>query len=162
MRKTRDYTHRFRADNGVVGMFRVRMYEGPAEVPLIVCSGLPDNIVSPTNYCEMLAAEVVLTVLPEAALAARKRERFFQWVEHYPEFYRLGKKRETFDMVEFSDYRIRTGERAATAARSQKSSGRGCPQPLSGRPVMAGDARWTRVSRETVEELAGMTLDDAA
>ena len=161
MRKTGDYTHRFRADNGVVGMFRVRMYEGPAEVPLIVCSGLPDNIVSPTNYCEMLAAEVVLTVLPEAALAARKRERFFRWVEHYPEFYRLGKKRETFDMVGFSDYRIRTGERRRRLRDPRKALEEDA-RSRYGRPVMGGGARWTRIDRKTVEELAGMTLDDAA
>ncbi len=77
MKKTHDYVHRYRGYWSDGGKCRIRVYRGEGELPVVVCSQLPDNTnTSVTNMAEYLAAEVIEGHSLPAPLV---------WLEHYPE-----------------------------------------------------------------------------
>ena len=93
MKKTHDYVHRYRGYWSDGGRCRIRIYRGGGELPVVVCSQLPDNTnTSVTNMAEYLAAEVVEGHSLPTPLV---------WVEHYPEH--EGKIGE-FSLVRFSSW----------------------------------------------------------
>lgn len=156
-RKTRDYLHGTLAADRTVHRVRIRVYEAEGEIPAIICSRLPGSFLSITNFCENLAAEVVLANFPGAVLKARKRGKFFCWIEHYSDL-EVGPEPETFDLVEFSDYRIHSGRRNRRV-RDAKKALEDARNPYA-RPRIIGHPRWQRVDKQTVKELVGMALDD--
>lgn len=158
MKKTNEYVHYLLADNGAEGRYRVQLYEEPGKLPVVICSKYIDHYVA-ANYCENLAAEVLLNVLPEKAVRARKNQKYFEFVDHIPELY-MGwdsAPKETFDLVDFSDYRIRSGMKR----RRVRDAGRGLQDAQSPytRPSI-GYARWKDANKATIEEMIGGEIED--
>ncbi len=58
MKKTHDYVHEYRGYWSDGGKCRIRIYRGGGQLPVVVCSQLPDNT-SVNNMVGYLAAEVV-------------------------------------------------------------------------------------------------------
>jgi hypothetical protein len=77
MKKTHDYIHHYRGYWSDGGKCRIRIYREDGQVPVVVCSQLP-NIpnTSVTNMAEYLAAEVIEEHCLPTPLT---------WIEHYPE-----------------------------------------------------------------------------
>ena len=76
-RKTLDVRFGFRGYWSDGGVCRIRVFEAPGTVPVVVCSELDENAnTSVTNLAEYLAAEVV----EEHSLPTP-----LTWIEHYPE-----------------------------------------------------------------------------
>src|SRR5215207_10015468 len=79
---THDYIHHYRGYWSDGGKCRIRIYQEDGNIPLVICSQLPDNEnTSVTNMAEYLAAEVI----GEHGLATP-----LTWIEHYPEQVCLG------------------------------------------------------------------------
>jgi hypothetical protein len=77
VKKTHDYTHYYRGYWSDGGRCRIRIYREDGQVPVVICSQLPDNSnTSVTNMVEYLAAEVIRRHDLHAPLI---------WIEHYPE-----------------------------------------------------------------------------
>jgi hypothetical protein len=93
-----DYIHSYKDAGGRPSHCRVRIYlpEGMHDVPVVICSELPNNPGgSITNSAEVIAAGVILTnELPTPLV----------WIEHWPEESTEGK--ETFELVVFSSYEV--------------------------------------------------------
>lgn len=96
MNKTHDYTHHYRGYWDEGGVCRIRIYQEEEQVPVVVCSQLPENKnTSVTNMAAYLAVEVVeRSELPIP----------LTWIEHYPEH--SGETGE-YSLVEFSNWKIR-------------------------------------------------------
>ncbi len=77
MKKTHDYVHYYRGYWSDGGKCRIRIYREYGQVPMVICSQLPDNDnTSVTNMSEYVAAEVIEEhTLPTPLI----------WIEHYPE-----------------------------------------------------------------------------
>jgi hypothetical protein len=76
MKKTHDYVHHYRGYWSDGGECRTRIYREDGQLPVVICSQLPDNDnTSVTNMAEYLAAEVV---------EKHSLSMPFTWVEHYP------------------------------------------------------------------------------
>lgn len=133
--KTHDYIHHYRGywDDG--GVCRIRICEDEYREPVVICSELPENTnTSVTNMAEYISAEVIVEYgLPTP----------FIWIEHYPrdESQRRAGLREEWDLVAFSDYEVR----------ETHGSGK--------RRVRIGTPEWKHLSRASVEEMVGETLD---
>ena len=112
------------------GRCRIRIYlpEEAQDVPVVICSELPNNPGgSVTNSAEVIAAEVIrFHELPTPVV----------WIEHRPKESTDGE--ETFELVVFSSYEVQ--ERA--------------PYLGEGRAWL-GDATWKRLDRATVKVLVG-------
>ncbi len=95
MKKTHDYVHRYRGYWSDGGKCRIRIYRGEGELPVVVCSQLPENgNTSVTNMAEYLAAEVI----EEHSLPMP-----LVWLEHYPEHEgRIGE----WSLVRFSSWEV--------------------------------------------------------
>jgi hypothetical protein len=113
------------------GRCRIRIYlpEEEQDVPVVICSELPNNGGTSITYAaEQLAAEVIRShELPTPLV----------WVEHWPEQSTDGGE-ETFELVVFSSYRVE--ERAPY---------------LGGTRARIGGASWKRLDRAMVEVLVG-------
>jgi hypothetical protein len=60
VKKTHDYTHRYRGYWSDGGRCRIRSYHEDGRAPVVICSQLPDNDnTSVTNIVEYLAAEII-------------------------------------------------------------------------------------------------------
>ncbi|MDP9476409.1 MAG: hypothetical protein M3R38_12135, partial [Actinomycetota bacterium] len=60
MKKTLDYVHHYRGYWSEGGRCRVRIFREEEQLPVVVCSQLPENDnTSVTNMAEYLAAEVL-------------------------------------------------------------------------------------------------------
>ena len=95
MRKTHDYIHFYRGYWSDGGKCRIRIYRGDGQIPVVICSQLPDNTnTSVTNMAEYLAAEAI----EEHGLPTP-----LTWIEHYPEH--EGESGE-WSLVEFSSWRV--------------------------------------------------------
>jgi hypothetical protein len=109
---------------------RVRIYlpEGMHDVPVVICSELPNNPGgSITNSAEVLAAGVIL---------ANELPTPLVWIEHWPEQSTEG--HETFELVVFSSYEVT--ERAPYLGETR---------------ARIGDATWKTLDRTAVELLVG-------
>ena len=77
MKETQDYVHYYRGYWSDGGKCRIRIYREGGQVPVVICSQLPDNDnTSVTNMAEYLAAAVIEEHSLPTPLA---------WIEHYPE-----------------------------------------------------------------------------
>lgn len=96
MKKTHDYIYHYRGYWSDGGKCRIRIYREDGQVPVVICSQLPDNHnTSVTNMAEYLAAEVIEEHdLPTPLV----------WVEHYPEHEgEIGE----YSLVRFSSWKRR-------------------------------------------------------
>jgi len=93
MKKTYDYVHHYRGYWSDGGKCRIRIYQEEGQVPMVICSQLPDNDnTSVTNMAEYLAAEVIEEhSLPTPPV----------WIEHYPEH---GGRIGEWSLVRFSSW----------------------------------------------------------
>jgi len=116
------------------GSCRVRVYlpEEEHDVPMVICSELPNNAGSSVAYsAHQIAAEVIR--YNEFALPP-------VWIEHYPEEATDGTS-ETFELVVFSSYEI--VERAPYLGETR---------------LAAGEPTWKILDRESVETLVGQSV----
>ena len=79
--KTRVERHEYRGFCSEGGVCRVRTYEAPGAVPVILVSDVPENEnTSITNAAELLAAELVARLYPDRF----DHPEPVVWIEHYP------------------------------------------------------------------------------
>jgi hypothetical protein len=125
-----DYIHSYKDAGGRPAHCRVRIYlpEDIHDVPVVICSELPNNPGgSITNSAEVVAAGVV---------RANELPTPLVWIEHWPEESTEGQ--ETFELVVFSSYEA--VERALYLGETQ---------------AWIGDAIWKRLDRASVEVMVG-------
>jgi hypothetical protein len=139
VRKTHDYVLAYRGIAAGGGRCRVRVYEEPGHVPVVIVSGLeygPDTTVS--ALAEYLAADVIARHFPERF----EEKQPVCWIENYERNeWELRRKLPEFLLVEFASYVPRTVE-------------------VSGEQrVRIGTPRWTRIARETVEAMIGQSVE---
>jgi hypothetical protein len=108
------------------GRCRIRIYEEAGELPVVLCTELPDNEgTSITNSAERIAAEVlanhpgVFDPFGRVSLGGLSYDKPFVWIEHYLDLdgargSEATQDPATFDLVEFSHYEprgvLRAGE----------------------------------------------------
>lgn len=136
-RKTLDVRFGFRGYWAEGGVCRIRVYDAPGLVPVVVCSEVEENTnTSVTNLAEYLAAEVIARFLPHRFEA----EPPVVWVEHYPgpeDPRRKVTGRSEFDRVTFASWTPR-------------------PCLLGGvRRTKLGEPDWRRLTETEVAELIG-------
>ena len=126
MKKTHDYVRRYRGYWSDGGRCRIRIYREDGQMPVVVCSQLPDNgNTSVTNMAEYLAAEVVEGHSLPTPLV---------WVEHYPEHEgEIGE----YSLVTFSSWEI---EEVCLGGAWRRR---------------VGSPRWSHLTREEADELTG-------
>jgi hypothetical protein len=93
-----DYIHPYKDVGGRPAHCRVRIYlpEDMHDVPVVICSELPNNSGgSITNSAETIAAGVI---------RANELPTSLVWIEHWPEETTEGK--ETFELVVFSSHEV--------------------------------------------------------
>jgi hypothetical protein len=125
-----DYIHSYKDAGGRLAHCRVRIYlpEVIHDVPVVICSELPNNPGgSITNSAEVVAAGVI---------RANELPTPLVWIEHWPE--ETSEGQETFELVVFSSYEV--VERAPYLGETR---------------AWIGDATWKRLDRPTVEALVG-------
>jgi hypothetical protein len=173
-RKTRDYvgTHEVHRSCGFTlsgfaleERFRVRVYEAEDEIPIIVLSELESagSYISIADDIRLIAAEIVLKEFPDEAIRAKRNEPFFHLVEHLPASYdhypESGTPRDLFELIEFDDYRMRVGSgwrrRVKDVEKALEENTR-----AGNRRLTFGSYRGRKVTKEEVEQMIGMTLDD--
>ena len=94
-----DYIHPYRDAGGGSAYCRVRIYlpEDLRDVPVVICSELPNNLGgSVTNSAEVIAAGVII---------ANRLSTPLIWIEHWPKE-STDSGAETFDLVVFSSYKV--------------------------------------------------------
>ncbi|MGH2535616.1 MAG: hypothetical protein ACRDJW_25445 [Thermomicrobiales bacterium] len=132
--KTRDICYRFRGYWSEGGICRLRLYEGPGLIPVIVCTELEENTnTSVTNLAEVLAAAVIAAWLPDRFEAAET----VIWLEHYP-----GRRdprrnitgRAEVDRVSFASWTLR---RCFMGGVARRKLGEPSWQPLTAEEVAA-------------------------
>ena len=140
MHETHDFVMNYRSGYEIVGKCRIRIYEEPGRVPVVICSQLPDHEgKSVTNMAEYLAAEVVEEYLPDLPDASPP----FVWVQHYPPDTVPAYVGEMFSLVTFDNYERQTvpgGPRLRTR-------------------IALGKPSWKDTSRRKVQRLIGTRLD---
>ena len=124
-----DYIHHYESDTSIGSRCRIRLYlpyEG-TDAAVVVCSDLPGTTgTSARGAAEQLAAEVISHFkLPSPPV----------WIEHRPS--EATDEEETFDLVTFADYEVRTTIHSGSL---RKEIG-----PASRKPL----------DRQTVETLVG-------
>jgi hypothetical protein len=123
-----DYIHPYKDTGGRHARCRARIYlpEDVRDVPVVICSELPNNSGgSVTNSAEVIAAGVIRShELPTPLI----------WIEHWPEESTSGA--ETFELVVFSSYEVE--ERAPYLGETR---------------ARIGAATWKRLDRTSVEVL---------
>ena len=94
-----DYFHPYKDAGGSPARCRARIYlpEDMYDVPIVICSELPNNPGgSITNSAEAIAAGVIrANELPTPVV----------WIEHLPKE-STGRGKETFELVVFSSYKV--------------------------------------------------------
>jgi hypothetical protein len=141
--KTHDFQYTYRGYHTDGGITRIRIYDRPAGAPLVIATELPENRnTSITNMCEFLAWEIGRAYLP----GRFEHELPFDWVEMYPgeRFHPIKSRREdSFALVHFADYKPRVVWRGRQ------------------RRIRIGQPTWTHLSREQLETMLGLPLDQA-
>jgi hypothetical protein len=73
--KTHDYVHYYRGYWSEGGRCQIRIYQTDSDVPVVICSQLPENKnTSVTNMAEYLAAEMI---------EEHRLPTPLTWIEHY-------------------------------------------------------------------------------
>jgi hypothetical protein len=139
MRRTQDYLHAYRGISGGAGRCRVCVYEEEGRDPVVVVTALrSDPEVSISSVAPYLAAEVIARHFPDRL----QKDLLLRWFEHYERSqWELKRLLPEFFQVEFSSYR---------------------PYPSDdpdGSRLRIGRPQWTRVPRETIEDLIEQPLD---
>jgi hypothetical protein len=127
------------------GRCRVRIYEEGGEIPVVLCTELPDNEgTSVTNAAEQIAAEVlanhpdVFDPFGIGNIPGIEYDKPFIWIEHCEDGARgTPQDRATFDLVEFSHYEPRAVLRP------------------DGWRKEIGEPSWSALDRASVEALIG-------
>jgi hypothetical protein len=130
------------------GRYRIRIYEEAGELPVVLCTELPDNEgTSITNAAEQIAAEVlanhpgVFDPFGRVSLGGLSYDKPFVWIEHYLDGARgTPQDPATFDLVEFSHYEPRGVLRAGEWRKE------------------IGQPSWSALDRATVEALVGQAV----
>jgi hypothetical protein len=128
-----DYLRPFESVGGIPSHCRIRVYvpDEEQDAPVVVCSELPSNPGIPiTGAAENIAAEVVMAHWLVAPV----------WIEYHPKETTVAGV-ESFELVVFSDYKVREVVRQA------------------GSRVEIGQPSWKPLDRRSVEVLVGHTLD---
>ena len=139
---THDLTHEYHGYHTPGAVCRVRIYERPGAVPVVIVSELAENKnTSITNMAEYLAAEIPAKYLP--GVFESDQQPPFVWVEHYPrERLAYGRNvREAYDLVTFVNYRPK---QVLEAGRWR---------------VKLGAPEWRHVTKAEVEQLIGESID---
>src|SRR5438046_5654979 len=139
MRKTHDYVHSYPGISAGQGRCRVCIYEQVGQTPVVVINALTSNAsTSISTLAPFLAAEIVNRHFPDHG----DEDVPVRWFEHHERSeWQLKRRQPEFLQVEFTSYR----------ATSQPTSG--------GTRVRIGQPRWTRVSRDTIEQIVEQALD---
>ncbi len=169
-KKVKDYIYVHEFASGTRAFrksIRVRTYEAKDELPLIILSASNDPTQNVTQDVERIAAEVLLKEYPEGTRRADGDEPWFVLVEHLPPGYDLSRprdsRREIFKYVEFSDYRVTVGGRHWGRRRvrdAEKALRENTRARLGVQRVTLGSPSWHPTTKEEVERMAGVTLDD--
>ncbi len=134
--KTQDYRYEYRGFQTPGAICRIRIYEKPADVPVVIATELPENSNSSvTNMAEYLAAEIIARHFPHRF----EEERPVTWIEHYPPIEVKGQRGKSaeYSLVEFASYTPR-------------------PHLLFGRPrVRIGEPSWRHMDEEELIRLLG-------
>jgi hypothetical protein len=124
-----DYTHPYESDTGIGSRCRIRLYlpYESTDAAVVVCSDLPGTPgACAMGAAERLAAEVISHFkLPSPPV----------WIEHRPR--EATGEEETFDLVTFAGYEVRTTFRSGSLRKE------------------LGAASWKPLDRQTVETLVG-------
>lgn len=141
MERTHNYYHIYRDFHPVACCCRIRIYQGPNHVPVVIATDLKTNKgVRISHIAECLAAEVI-------AQHFRNRvaeERPLRWIEHYErDEWELRRRFPEYALVDFSSYKPYW----VTERREPR--------------LRIGDPRWTFVPKEMVEEMIGCPLSPA-
>ena len=136
MRLAADYLHPFESVSGIRSRCRIRVYLPEQEheehdAPVVVCSELPENPGIPvTGAAEHIAAEVIMAHWLVDPV----------WIEYHPEETTAAGV-ESFELVVFSDHKIRETVRSAEFR------------------VEVGEPSWNALDRRSVEIIVGQPLD---
>ena len=136
MRLAADYLHPFESVSGIRSRCRIRVYLPEQEheehdAPVVVCSELPENPGIPvTGAAEHIAAEVIMTHWLVDLV----------WIEYHPEETTAAGV-ESFELVVFSDHKIREAVRSAENR------------------IEVGEPSWKTLDRRSVEIIVGQPLD---
>ena len=133
LRLAADYVHPFESVSGVRSSCRIRVYlpEQQQDAPVVVCSELPENPGIPvTGAAENIAAEVIMAHWLVDLV----------WIEYHPEETTAAGV-ESFELVVFSDHKIREAVRNA------------------GSRIEIGEPSWKVLDRKAVEVLVGQPVD---
>ena len=131
MHLTSDYIHPYKDAGGRPAHCRVRIYlpEEMHDVPVVICSELPNNPGgSITNSAEVVA---------EGVIRANELPTPLVWIEHWPKE-TTDVEEETFDLVVFSSYEV--AERAPYLGQTR---------------AWIGGPTWKALDRAAVEVLVG-------
>lgn len=139
MKKTHDFPKPYRGIGQVQGHCRIRIYQEPGKVPVVICSHAGDEA-SIANAVEYLAAEVVEEFLPDLPDA----DPPLIWINHWPSEHLPSGIREWFDLITFDSYELRT-------VRTNR--------PVLPKRITLGKASFERISRWRVRLLVGTKLD---
>jgi hypothetical protein len=133
LRLAADYVHPFESPSGIRSRCRIRVYL-PAQGQdgaVVICSELPENPGIPvTGAAENIAAEVIMAHWLVDPV----------WIEYHPEE-TTAAGIESFELVVFSDHKIRESVRHA------------------GSRIEIGEPSWKALDRRSVEILVGQPLD---
>jgi hypothetical protein len=133
LRLAADYVHPFESVSGVRSCCRIRVYlpEQQQDAPVVVCSELPENPGIPvTGAAENIAAEIIMAYWLVDPV----------WIEYHPEETTAAGV-ESFELVVFSDHKIREAVRNA------------------GSRIEIGEPSWKTLDRQSVEIIVGQPLD---
>jgi hypothetical protein len=133
LRLAADYLHPFESVSGIRSRCRIRVYlhEQEPDAPVVVCSELPENPGIPvTGAAEHIAAEVIMTHWLVDPV----------WIEYHPEETTAAGV-ESFELVVFSDHKIREAVRSAESR------------------IEVGEPTWKTLDRRSVEIIVGQPLD---
>jgi hypothetical protein len=127
------------------GRCRMRIYHDGDELPVVVCTELPDNEgMSITNAAEQIAAEVLVDYpdlfdpFSPGIIPGTEYDKPFVWIEHYTDGAKgTPSDPATFDLVEFAHYEPRDVLRAGQWAKE------------------IGEPSWSALDRARVEALIG-------
>jgi hypothetical protein len=136
LRLAADYLHPFESVSGIRSRCRIRVYLPEQEheehdAPVVVCSELPENPGIPvTGAAENIAAEIIMAYWLVDPV----------WIEYHPEETTAAGV-ESFELVVFSDHKIREAVRNA------------------GSRIEIGEPSWKVLDRRAVEVLVGQPVD---
>jgi hypothetical protein len=134
--KVHDYIHTYCCKHLSVGRCRIRIYERPGGVPVVIASELVEDVnTSVTNFAEYLAAEIIAKHFPHRF----EEEIPVVWIEHYPALAVQCQRGDCghYSFVEFDSYKPR------------REDWFGLPR------VRIGDPAWLPLREDEVKQIVG-------